>query len=77
MTIEHLTYKTINSIALGLDEDVYGSSGELDREEIHNRLIENIQGATGYAYEDGMLPIGVVANLIRGVLGVHGSQVHG
>ena len=68
MTIEHLAHKTISNIALSLDEDVYGSNGDLDRWQIHDRLIENIHAATNYAYaESRLVPIDAVASLIRSV----------
>jgi hypothetical protein len=66
MTIKHLQSDTINCIALSLDEDVYGSNGDLDEFQIRDHLIENIHAATGYQYGD-TIPVHVVANLIQSV----------
>jgi hypothetical protein len=68
MTIKHLMSDDINTIALSLDEDIYGANGDLDDQEIAERLIENIHRATDYRYFTGaMVPIGTVASLIRNV----------
>jgi hypothetical protein len=64
---QHLEVDIINQIALGLDEDVYGASGDLSECEIIARLIENIHQATNYQATNGTLPIGEVAQLVRGV----------
>jgi hypothetical protein len=52
MSIKHLQSDTINDIALSLNEDVYGSSGDLDECQIKERLIENIHASTDYRYAD-------------------------
>ena len=68
MTIKHLLNDVINDIALTLDEDVYGSNGDLDEFQIRDRLVENIHATTDYRYaEDGMIPVRVVASLIQSV----------
>ena len=50
--MKHLESNYINTIALSLNEDVYGANGDLDDFEIKERLIENIHNATGYAYAE-------------------------
>jgi hypothetical protein len=68
MSIKHLQSDDINDIALSLDEDVYGSNGDLDEFQIKERLLANIHASTNYQYADsGMIPIEVVASLIQGV----------
>ena len=68
MTIKHLEYDYINTIALELSEDVHGANGDLDDQEIKRRLIEAIHDHTDYAYHDtGMMPVWRAADLIRSV----------
>ncbi|WP_256806333.1 hypothetical protein [Bradyrhizobium sp. Bra64] len=48
MTLDHLESHYIDSIALSLDEDVYGANGELDDLEIRSRLMEKIVAQCNY-----------------------------
>lgn len=66
MSIPHLETATINTIALNLDEDVYGANGDLTDEQINEHLIENIRDVTDYQFGD-LIPVQIVANLIRRV----------
>jgi hypothetical protein len=63
-TIKHLAS---DRIALSLDEDVHGTSGDLDDKQIESRLIENIHIETNYQYVADGFPARVVAKLIRQV----------
>lgn len=73
MTIKHLAHDTTNTIALGLNEDVYGASGDFNEDQIKQRLIENIHRVTDYQYAasphaaSGLIPVWRVADLIRSV----------
>src|SRR5262245_1156326 len=68
MTIKHLDCDHIDTIALCLDEDVYGANGDLSAAEIRRRLVENIHRETGHGYaKTGMIPVETVASLIQGV----------
>jgi hypothetical protein len=66
MTIPHLESDIIDDIALSLDEDVYGSNGDLTDKQINEHLIKNIRAETGYQFADA-IPVEVVATLIRSV----------
>jgi hypothetical protein len=61
---EHLKSNAINSIALQLDEDVYGASGDFDRAEIHQRLVEAIRAEINFLYMES-IPIDMVADLMQ------------
>lgn len=66
VSIPHLESDTIDDIALSLDEDVYGSNGDLTDEQINEHLIKNIRGVTNYQFANA-IPVEVVATLIRRV----------
>jgi hypothetical protein len=77
MTPKHLQLDFVDIIALGLDEDIYGANGDLSEIEIEKRLIENIHHRNGFQYHDSrMLPVDVVARLIRQRLGREGTRLH-
>jgi hypothetical protein len=76
MTIKHLESDTINDIALGLDEDIYGANGDLDQFQIRERIVENIHGATNHQYAtSGLVPVGTVAGLILSIWEYKDRQV--
>jgi hypothetical protein len=65
---KHLESNYIDTIALSLDEDVYGANGDLDELEIKQNLIEKIHAHTDYQYvANGMMPVWAAADLIRSV----------
>ena len=64
--MDHLKSDYINDIALQLDEDVYGANGELDDQEIRDRLMETIIDQCNYPV-DGRVDVWQAANLILGV----------
>jgi hypothetical protein len=67
-TIKHLSFVTINEIAMSLNDDVYGASGDFTERQINERLISTIHHATDYAYANsGLVPVSAVARLIRSV----------
>jgi hypothetical protein len=57
-----------DEISQGLNDDVYGAIGELDRPTIIKRVVENIHSATLREYEKtGLIPVLTVAWLIESV----------
>jgi hypothetical protein len=67
MTIPHLDSDYINPLALQLAEDVYGSNGDLNDEEIMERLMEAVFNHTESSSRETGVPLRTVASLIRSV----------